>query len=227
MIEFIQKLSTEVLLAAINEADKLRSILSTNRITAEFKPISVPVDARYRISSTPFKTEGAKLKLKAQTKDPIRAVKFNHPITGETGNPSSMYKLRSSPSSAGKIDPSMEINRLTKAIINHLVDNYTKMDRDSITRAFGNLTETDIRNLATDQNSLHNYGLGIGQTKRLDQYGAKEHGSNMLKAYKISIEKQNQQASSLGKRVFTSLLSEAVTMEHILYLLAKKQIFLL
>ena len=88
----------------------------------------------------------------------------------------------------------------------------------TLTRALNRLTETAICDLVTDQNSLHNFGLGVGQVTRFNQYGTDENASNMVKAYTIEVTHPKASKESIGKKTFAAVLNEAIALEHVLTL---------
>ena len=92
------------------------------------------------------------------------------------------------------------------------------MDRITLTQALDKLTETDICDLINDQNSMHNFGLGVGQVTRLNQFGTNGNTSNMMKAYTIKVANPKASTETTGKTIFAAVLNEAIAHEHVLTL---------
>ena len=74
----------------------------------------------------------------------------------------------SRPTSTDRFSQPIDIEDQKQNILDHFRENYQKMERIILTRALDRLTETDICDLVNDQNSMHNFGLGVGQVTRLN-----------------------------------------------------------
>ena len=209
-----KQMSTRMLLKIINENGELNQQLKSSGVNAAFKPITAPTNAAYRISRALFTTGQDNDKTPQQKKS--RHVKFNCPSEEEDSELDNM--LRSYPASTGEFSQPRDIDDQKQNILNHFRTHYRKMDKTTLMRALNQLTDTAISDLVTDQNSMHNFGLGVGQTTRFNQYGTDGNASNMVKAYTIEVINPKASIESIGKTTFAAVLNEAIALEHVLTL---------